>query len=524
MTRSALSALDGREFDVVVIGGGVNGASGAHHLAAAGYSVLIVDKGDFAAGSSSRSSRLLHCGLRFIEPGEGLGYRNPSMWDYFLKPRDTVRNLRRARDAMVGRSELAGTMPERVKAFTFCFPVYSDSVYRPWQVSVGMRLLAALGPGDIPLDHKKIPAKQALGMPMLKWLRAPEKLSAVFTFKEFRYEWPERIAMDAILDAQRMGAVARNHTPARKMERQADGRWRIELGDAFDGGAKASVLARSVLNTGGIWTDRINKLATDNARRKILGTKGAHIMFRLPPECADMGVIAHTKAREPHYVIPWRGMHYAGPTDTKYEGDIDNIHATEEEVEHLIEETNHMLPGLGLRRKDVFFSWAGVRPLTYDPDLPMGKRGHTLHDLKDDGMPGVFAMTSSPIQSHRFAGRLLAKAVGGYAQPSGTPQQIDYRAKPYPREGASPALLNHWDGARISDLHHAAKNEQPATLVDILFRRVGAGWTETMAREGARRAAEEVAPLLGWDSARVEKEVADYLDHIGRLHGVKADA
>ena len=523
MTRPALKDLDGREFDAVVIGGGVNGASGAHHLAAEGYSVLIVDKGDFASGSSSRSSRLLHCGLRFIEPGEGLGYRNPSMWDYFVKPRDTLRNLKRARDAMVGRSELATTMPERVKAFKFHFPVYSDSVYRPWQVAVGMRLLAALGPGDVPLGHARLAADKALAMPMLKWLRAPEKLDAVFAFNEYRYEWPERIAMDTILDAVRMGAVARNYSPVRKLERESDGKWRIELTDAFAEGARATLRARVVLNTAGIWTDRVNALATDGAKRKILGTKGAHIMFRLPPECADMGVIAHTKAREPHYVIPWRGMHYAGPTDTKYEGDIDDIHATEQEVEHLVEETNHMLPGLGLRRKDVLFSWAGVRPLTYDPDLPMGKRGHTLHDLSADGMPGCFAMTSSPIQSHRFAGRLLSGAVKAFAQPSGPKQQISYAAKPYPRDNTSPALLNHWDGAKISDLHHAARNEQPVTLVDLLFRRVGAGWTETMAREGARRAAQEVAPILGWDEARVAKEVADYLGHILRLHGVKAD-
>ena len=107
MARPALKELDGRKFDVIVIGAGVNGASGAHHLAAAGYSVLVVDKGDFAAGSSSRSSRLLHCGLRFIEPGEGLGYRKPSMWDYFTKPKDTIRNLGRARDAMNVRSQIS---------------------------------------------------------------------------------------------------------------------------------------------------------------------------------------------------------------------------------------------------------------------------------------------------------------------------------------------------------------------------------------------------------------------------------
>mgnify|MGYP003348676436 FL=1 len=104
-----------------------------------------------------------------------------------------------------------------MKAFRFCFPVYTDSIYKPWQVTVGMRLLAAIGPGDVPLEPKRIPAKDALQMPMLKWLRDPEKLVAVFSYREYRYEWPERIAMDTLLDAGRMGAVVRNYTPATKM-------------------------------------------------------------------------------------------------------------------------------------------------------------------------------------------------------------------------------------------------------------------------------------------------------------------
>ena len=110
MARPKLTTLEGRSFDVVAIGAGVNGASGAHHLAAAGYSVLIVDKNDFGAGSSSRSSRLLHCGLRFIEPGEGLGYRNPSMWEPLLNPLTFIKNLSRVRDAMSTRHQIATTI------------------------------------------------------------------------------------------------------------------------------------------------------------------------------------------------------------------------------------------------------------------------------------------------------------------------------------------------------------------------------------------------------------------------------
>ena len=425
MARQPISELDGREFDVVVIGAGVNGASGAHHLAAEGYSVLIVDKSDFATGSSSRSSRLLHCGLRFIEPGEGLGYRKPTVWEPLLKPRTFLKNLGRARDAMHARTQIGTTMAKRLFGFRFHFPVWKGDFYRPWQVSAGMRLVESVGPsGGTPLEIGRMSAAEALRQPMLEWLRRPEDLLSVHSWKEFRYEWPERIVMDTILDVQRLGGIARNHTAVTSLKRDGD-LWRVELEDGFGGGAGA-VVAKAVLNTTGIWTDRVNRLASESVGRRIMGTKGIHIMFRLPPEC----------------------------------------------------------------------------------------------DLTAEGMPNVFNMTSSPIQSHRLAGKMLSDAVKGRLAPSGKPQAIDFNAKPYPDAPDSPTLLNHWDGVRIADLRHAAEHEQPATLEDLLFRRVGAGWTETMAREGARVAADAVADILGWDEARIDKEVNDYLAIIAHRHGV----
>jgi glycerol-3-phosphate dehydrogenase len=521
MARQPLSELDGREFDVVVIGAGVNGTSGAHHLAAEGYSVLIVDKNDFATGSSSRSSRLLHCGLRFIEPGEGLGYRKPTVWEPLLKPGTFLKNLGRARDAMNVRTQIGTTMAQRLFGFRFHFPVWKGDFYKPWQVSAGMRLVEAVGPkGGIPMEIDRISGAEALRRPLLKWLRRPEDLLSVHSWKEFRYEWPERIVMDTILDAQRMGAIARNHTAVTELKRDGDV-WRIGLKDGFGGGT-ARVAAKSVLNTTGIWTDRVNRMASETVGRRIMGTKGIHIMFRLPPECDGLAICTHTTTREPFYLIPWRGMHYAGPTDVAYEGDIDDIRAEEDEIRFLVNEVNDLIPGAGVKREDVCFSWAGVRPLTYSPDEPMGLRGHRIHDLTAEGMPNVFNMTSSPIQSHRLAGKQLSEAVKGKIRPSGKPQEISYDAKPYPDAPDSPTLLNHWDGVRIADLRHAAQHEQPATLEDLLFRRVGAGWTETMAREGARVAAESVSDILGWDEKRIDKEVNDYLGTIAHRHGVRA--
>src|SRR5262249_52393907 len=153
--------------------------------------------------------------------------------------------------------------------------------------------------------------------------------------------------------------------------------WTIELADALDGasGATATVRARLVLNMAGIWIDRVAERAGIGAGgRKVLGTKGVHIMVQLPPECAGTGIASLNRLNEGLYCVPWRGMHYFGPTETVYEGDVDAIRPEEDEIAFLIDEANHLLPGLGLRRRDVLFAWAGVRPLTWDPAQPNGKR------------------------------------------------------------------------------------------------------------------------------------------------------
>ena len=113
--RPPLSPIDARRFDVAVIGAGVNGASAAQHLAGAGYSVLLVDKGDFCSGSSSRSSRLLHCGLRYLAPGG-------SLWDFAFHPSRLKVALGMARQAMLSRRQFVQTTPERVKPLNFSLP------------------------------------------------------------------------------------------------------------------------------------------------------------------------------------------------------------------------------------------------------------------------------------------------------------------------------------------------------------------------------------------------------------------
>src|SRR6516225_11929866 len=110
------AGLSDKRYDVAIIGGGINGASAAQHLAAAGYNVLLIEKGDFGSGATSRSSRLLHCGLRYLAPGR-------SILDFVVHPSRLATALRMARQAMQARTDLVKTSPARTRPMQFCFPI-----------------------------------------------------------------------------------------------------------------------------------------------------------------------------------------------------------------------------------------------------------------------------------------------------------------------------------------------------------------------------------------------------------------
>ncbi|MFO0996624.1 MAG: FAD-dependent oxidoreductase [Alphaproteobacteria bacterium] len=513
--RAALSSLSGRTFDVAVIGAGINGCSAAQQLAARGYTVLLVDKGDFGAASSSRSTRLVHCGLRYLAPGG-------TMWDLLLSPKKLSTALRMTRQAMVARSEFAKTSASRTRQIKFGFPLYRDGAYRPWQIDLAFTVLKSLGPSEPPLDYQRLGRDEVAASPLFSRLRDQDKLLGVAMFREYQFDWAERVAVDMALDARRIGAVVRNYTPVTGLARATKGDgWTLTLADGRNASEPPVTLtAKVVLNTAGIWIDKVNALAGAGAKRKILGTKGVHVVIRLPPECQDYGVITLNRAGvEPVYLVPWRqGLHYMGVTETVYDGDIDDIQASDGDIDWLLAEANHLVPSLSLKRTDVLYSWAGVRPLQYDPDLPKGFRSRQIHDQTREGMPGVISMTAGPVTTHRSGGIELADAVARHVRPSGTPQPLDYAPRQFPDSGTSPALLNHYPQIKLADLRHAAMHEEPETLVDLLFRRTGLGWTETQAREGAQLAAETVADILGWDRGRIDKEVEAYQAYLAHAH------
>jgi len=290
------------------------------------------------------------------------------------------------------------------------------------------------------------------------------------------------------------------------------------LQDMLTSEPEARVRAKLVLNMAGIWIDDVSRSANPNAGRKVLGTKGCHIVVKLPDECRGYGIATLNSKQEPFYCVPWHDLHYFGPTETLYDGDCDRIHVTESEIEWILREANRLLPTLRLTRADVISTWAGVRPLTYDNAIPAGRRSREIHDLSSDGLPDVFAMTAGPVMTYRSAGQELVQIIKGRLTPSGSERERSYAPSPlrFTRDrlvGAERLGAVQW-GALASGVD----GEHAVSLSDFLFRRTGVAWRRQLSEEEIRQAAHALGAQLGWASHQIDAEIATYQAEVCALY------
>ncbi|MGR3616165.1 MAG: FAD-dependent oxidoreductase [Paracoccaceae bacterium] len=513
-----LSRLEHAHFDVAIIGAGINGSSAAQHLSAAGYKALVVEQSDFANGATSRSSRLLHCGLRHLASGH-------NFWQSLMRPDRLAISMKTVRDDMLARDEIVGTIPERVKPINFCLPIYSDDKYAPWQMDAAFAALRLTSPTGEPLSYKRYRPHQLDQVPVSPWLRDPDKLRSVAVFKEYLFDWPERIALDAVFAAQAMGAIVRNYTQVTRLQQGQDGSpWRITLcstkNDTQADAGTATVTADFVLNLAGAWVDEVIAGTGSNSGPKCTGMKGIHIAVQLPAEFSDWGVFTYNSLGEPLYCLPFRGIHYIGLTRTPFSGDVAGVSATDQEIDWMVAETNRCLPKLALARRDVLFTWAGVNPLTHDPLEPLGSREIKLHDLAADGMPRMMALTGGPIMTHRRVARKITQEIRKQIAPSHVPQPVQYGgAKTVFDHSATDPAANASKPSSVlrSEIERCAQTEMPASLSDLMMRRLGLGWEPDQGKARARSVAEIAAPHLGWSAETVEDELTAYQAHLDRF-------
>ena len=479
-------------YDVAVIGAGIIGASAAQHLVAAGYRTILLERDDFGSATSSRTSRLQHCGLSYFSPASS------SIGAFILNPLFGFKSLELARRAMKGRAEFVRSCPERVEKVPFYVPLTDENTISATKARLAFRILSAFDDG-IPLELRVYTADEAKRLPVFRGLAGLERIRGAISFTEYQFKWPERIVVDTVVKAVDQGLTACNYTEVVGMERVGDA-WRI-TGRTKDG-RTTTIQARAVANTAGVWVDDITRMARPAAPRLNTGAKGANIVLKLPDHLKGIGFDTVTSSGMAFYFIPWNDLHYVGPWDTPADGRPENFRAGEDDVQAIIREINLLFPQMNIARGDVRYSWAGVRPRTASGASPLGSMEVREHDLHTADLPNFVVFTGGLLMSHRDAGRRITRAVGRHLRPGGEPRQIDYATPRMPDCSVFSAETVRW----------AVEREQAKTLAGILRRRLSVGWGEGLGLEVVEEAADIAAPLLGWDEDTKRRQV----DHFRR--------
>jgi glycerol-3-phosphate dehydrogenase len=332
--RRDLTALADGSFDLLVLGGGITGAGVALDAALRGLRVALIDKGDFASGTSSVSSKLVHGGLRYLEHG----------------------GIRLVYEALHERKFLLQNAPHLVQPLRFIIPFYDDVRVAPWKWRAGLVLYDLLaGAGNLHRSHPLDPAQLQREFP---GLRAAD-LAGGAEYWDAQME-DARVCIEVLRTAAGQGACLANYIEAIAFEEMGEAPTSAARVIDHVAGTEFTIRATAVLNATGPWVDVVCRLAGDTSGPHLQPTKGVHLV------APDRGLssaflLLHPIDGRVFFVIPWLGKTLIGTTDTPALTPPDDLHVTDEEIDYLLDAHNHYFPPL--ERREVLGSFAGLRPL-----------------------------------------------------------------------------------------------------------------------------------------------------------------
>jgi glycerol-3-phosphate dehydrogenase len=330
-----MTPTDGRLYDLIVIGGGIAGMGVVRDAALRGLSCLLLEKGDFASGVTSKSTRLIHGGLRYLANFE-FGLVAESLFE---------------------RAILRKQAPYLIHPMPILIPIYQDDAHGRAMISLGIHLYDILShEQDIP-HYFTSGREKTLGFePRLN----REGLKGSALVYDHQVLMPERLVIENAVSAREAGAILLNYMRAEKIEEETHG---ITV-TAKDMLADASYAFRSklVINAAGPWIDTIRKIGNIECRKIIFPTKGVHLVL---PQLSKQALFITSRDGRMFFIVPLGAYSLIGTTDTKYEGDLDAVHADKNDVHYLLNESRRVLPGMDLRREAILYTYAGIRPLAF---------------------------------------------------------------------------------------------------------------------------------------------------------------
>lgn len=356
----SLQNMKSQHYDLIIIGGGITGAGTARDAAMRGMKVALIEARDFASGTSSKSSKLIHGGIRYLENKE----------------------FKLVFEALNERTKLFEMAPHLVHPLRFMIPVYKQSRVGMFLMGIGMWLYDALALFQVPEMHERLNAKESVEkIPSLN----AKDLCGSYVYSD-AYMDDDRLVFETLRSAHDNGAHIANYVQAVGVKKNENGHIsHVKVRDELTK-QEFYISANHVVSSVGPWTDQLGQQIFEQWKNILRPTKGIHLTLkkeRLPLSSAV--VMGAEKGNRIVFGIPRHEMVIVGTTDTDFKGDPKNIEATIEDVDYLIAIVNEYFPGAQITKKDIISSYAGVRPLVSDGAENEGKtsREHVIFTLSE---------------------------------------------------------------------------------------------------------------------------------------------
>jgi len=482
-------------WDLLVIGGGITGAGVMLEAARRGLRVLLVEQRDFAWGTSSRSSKMVHGGLRYLAQGD----------------------LRLTRHSLLERERLLRELPELVVRQHYLFPVRKGTFPGRWALTAALWLYDLLAGIR---DHRWL-GREAVRQ-VAPDLDVPD-LRGAMTYTDALTD-DSRLVMRVLHEGCSHGGVAANYLRALSVEAGQGGQTVVL--EEVDSAEQVTLGARHVVNATGAWADVLS-----GASARVRPQRGSHLFVardRLPVK--QCYTLLHPRDQRPVFVFPWEGQTCIGTTDIDHRGELsDEPHCTDTEIDYLLELVNHWFPDAALSRREIISTMAGVRPI-----IASGKGVNPSAERRDHAVwsrDGVVSVSGGKLTTFRLIA-LDALLATGLIDKAEHRRASGDKAPAFNRDNRCFGTLGQPltpmpEGRVLTDtLRWVLENESVKHLDDLLLRRTRLG---NLLPQGARELFPELKvlceQLLGWSGARWESEESRYLGIYRQFYsaGVVAD-
>jgi len=471
----------GEPLDVLVIGGGIVGSGVARDAAMRGLRTLLLDRNDFAFGTSSRSSRLLHGGLRYLAQGRiGL-----------------------VREASIEKVILHKIAPHLAAPLPFIFPTRRGTEWKRWKLSIGVKVYDLLASGKNLGKSTTLGRDDVLGA--LPQLNTENLTGAVRYFDGFTND--ARLVLDTLRSAEANGASLLNYAAADVPDHHPHDLWRVRIQDRV-GDSSIEVRTHTIVNAAGAWADRFPP-----SEVKLRLTKGVHLVIdRARLNIPDAVVMA--EGSRILFAIPWGERVILGTTDTDYSGPTDSPTCEPDDVRYILGITNYTFPTARITAEDIISTWAGLRPLIGGGSNAKGKpsdisRAHQIRQPE----PGWIDVAGGKLTTYRHMAEQTVDVVADYVDRSSEPcttattPLLPYEAQPN-YSGILPPPVSR------DAVEHYCRNEWAVHLYDVMIRRTSWRYYHRDHDRIAEQVAQWMAEILSWDDDRVQQELAEYRQSI----------